>query len=102
MFPKLRRAVHSGSSWKIQDGGEQETTQGRRPNLILFISQIKKNHMRRRDEGVKQSLARRKGGLMVRWRLIGVGSSGSLTRWLGSLRVSKHEGGTAPVEAAGL
>ncbi len=56
MFPKLRRAVHSGSSWKIQDGGEQETTQGRRPNLILFISQIKKNHMRRRDGEVKHKV----------------------------------------------
>lgn len=52
MIPSLRRAVHSGSSWKIQDGGEQETTQGRRLNLILFTSHIKSNHIRRRDSGL--------------------------------------------------
>lgn len=94
-------AVHSGISWKIQDGGEQETTQGRRSNHVLFTPPIDNNHARRRDGGLNASLTCRKRALIARRGLVGVETSASRARWLGSLCVSKHEGGKAPAEAAG-
>lgn len=94
-------AVHSGISWKIQDGGEQETTQGRRSKLVLFTPPIYTHHTRRRDSGLIASLTSQKRVLIVRQVLIGVEMSASRARWLGSLCVSKHEGGKAAAEAAG-